>query len=64
MTSATEPQTSRVRAIALVALGALLVAFAVLYYQARASEDGTSRDESPAAEAGLGAPNGGGGNQR
>jgi hypothetical protein len=64
MTSATEPQTSRVRAIALVALGALLVAFAVLYFQARASEGGTQRDDSPAAEAGLGTPNGGGGNLR
>jgi len=53
MTSATEPQTSRVRAIALVALVALLVAFAILYFQARSSESGTSRDESPAAEAGL-----------
>lgn len=39
--------------IALVALVALLGAFAIFYMRARASERGTARDDSPAAEIGA-----------
>lgn len=44
-----------VRRIALGALFAILVALTVYYIGARSSEDGTRRDDSPAAELGVGA---------
>lgn len=47
------PGQTIVRTLALVALAVILIGFGVRYFNARSSEDGTTRDDSPAAEAGL-----------